>query len=101
MEGVTYSAGYTQGCSLTLMHIRSSKKNLNDKLHYHSKDSEYYYVLHGKLEILIDGKKVIIKKGECLETEPNEKHRVLKIPEGTEYIVARTNLIPGEKILVN
>lgn len=100
-KGVSYSAGYTKGCSVMIVHAKPETATIpSEKLHYHSKDSEYFYVLWGELEIIVEGKSVAVKKGKCLETEPGEKHKIVSLRKGTEYIVVRTNLFPGEKVVV-
>ncbi|MFC1790056.1 cupin domain-containing protein [Patescibacteria group bacterium] len=98
-RGISYSAGYSNGCSVVIVHAKPETGS-RGKLHYHTKDSEYFYVLHGELILEVEGKKIKVKKGECLETEPGEKHKVTSFEKNTEYIVVRTNLLPGEKVIL-
>ena len=97
-KGITYSAGYDKDCSVMIVHTKPTAAP-SEKFHYHTKDSEYFYVLLGKLELDVEGKRICIKKGECLEAQPGEKHNIISLEKDTEYIVVRTNLLPGEKVL--
>lgn len=97
-KGISYSAGYTKGCSIMIVHAKPTITP-KEKLHYHTKDSEYFYVLQGELKVNVGGKRTSIKKGECLEAQPGEKHKIISLKKDTEYIVVRTNLLPGEKVL--
>jgi mannose-6-phosphate isomerase-like protein (cupin superfamily) len=94
--GVSFSAGYTHGCSVMIVHAKPNKAP-DEKPHCHSQDSEYFHILKGELRIEVDGRKVVIHPDQCLETEPGEKHKILSFKPGTEYIVVRTNRLPGEK----
>jgi len=100
VQGVSYSAGYSNGASVTIVHAKPSSK-LNEKLHFHSKDFEYFYVIKGELGITVENKIITVKKGTCLETKPREIHKIVSIKKGTEYIVIRTNTLPGEKITID
>ncbi|MEX0813948.1 MAG: cupin domain-containing protein [Chitinophagales bacterium] len=42
--------------------------------HYHSKLSELFFVLEGKMEFNLDGKSVILNKGESIDLSPNCVH---------------------------
>jgi mannose-6-phosphate isomerase-like protein (cupin superfamily) len=96
---MTFTAGYSTDSSIILVHAKPTTL-LNEKLHYHSKDSEYFYVLHGCLTLEVEGKTIEVKEKMCLETAPKEKHKIISFISGTEYIVVRTNLLPGEKEFV-
>lgn len=99
-EGLTFSAGYTHGCSVSIIHGKPKTVPEIERYHYHSKDSEYFYVVQGALTVNVNGKNVLINKGQCLETEPLEKHKIVGLDEGTEYLIIRTNILPAEKTIV-
>lgn len=98
--GIVYYAGYSAGSPLTIVHAKPEGVPPIDKLHLHTKDTEYYLVLRGSMEILINDKVIKVTKDKCLETFPNEKHKIVSYEENTEYIVIRTNLIPGDKVVL-
>lgn len=43
-------------------------------LHYHKYTTEYYSILEGELELFVDDKKYVLKKGDEFTIEPNKKH---------------------------
>lgn len=99
-DGISFSAGYTHGCSVMIVHGKPKEIPEKEKTHYHSKDSEYFYVLEGTLTVNVAGKDISISKGQCLETEPMELHKIVGISENVEYIIVRTNFLPAEKVVV-
>ena len=99
-EGISYSAGYTHGCSVMMVHGKPKVIPEKEKLHYHYKDSECFYVLEGTLTINVNGKDIIIEKGQCLETEPLEKHKIVGLSGNCEYMIVRTNILPAEKVVI-
>jgi mannose-6-phosphate isomerase-like protein (cupin superfamily) len=98
--GIVYFAGYDKGCSITLVHAKPSEVSSKEKLHYHTQDSEYFFVIHGAIKVLVDGKEVDVTADKCLETQPKEKHKIVSIEKGTEYVVVRTSILPGEKVVL-
>ncbi len=42
--------------------------------HKHEKQEESFFVLEGECAVYVDGKRVIIKKGDYLQCEPGEAH---------------------------
>lgn len=99
-EGVTFSAGYSNDCSVMIVHAKPPTVPPNEKSHYHTKDSEYFYILKGELELLVNDKKITVSVGQCLVAEPKEIHKIVGLKNGTEYMVIRTNFLPGEKVIV-
>ena len=61
------------------------RENYQDRSHYHDKAYEFYFVIYGKIEILIDKEKVRLKPGQVLMLEPRERHKVNQV---IEYPVA-------------
>ena len=98
--GISYSAGYTHNCSIMIVHGNPKEIPTIEKYHYHSEDSEYYYVLKGTLHVDVAGQEIKIEQKQCLEVEPKEIHKITKISDDVEYIIVRTNILPGEKIIV-
>ena len=55
-KGISYSTGYSKGCSVTIVHAKLTPTTVPDKQpHYHTKDSEYFYVLKGEITIDVEG----------------------------------------------
>ena len=99
--GIVYFAGYDNNCPFTLVHAVSPALTEAEKLHYHSQDTEYFLVLHGKIKVEVEGNVIEVNANACLETLPKEKHKIVFIDENTEYLVVRTNTLPGEKVIVS
>jgi mannose-6-phosphate isomerase-like protein (cupin superfamily) len=60
------------------------------KPHYHKRLTEVYKVTKGELEMLIDGRKKVIKKGKSVTLKPGTKHGA----KGNETWI-RVTSIPG------
>jgi mannose-6-phosphate isomerase-like protein (cupin superfamily) len=98
--GVVYFAGYDKGCSITLVHAKPKGIPSNEKLHYHTQDSEYFFVIHGAIKVIVDSKEIEVSANKCLETQPKEKHKIVSVGKAAEYLVIRTSISPGEKVIL-
>ena len=49
---------------------------LTDQLHYHEHIHEYYIIISGNMKMIIDSKEIILKAGDILYVEPEEKHMI-------------------------
>lgn len=96
--GVVFLAGYDKGCSITLVHAKPLGVPSGEKLHFHTQDSEYFFVIHGAIKVLVEGEIIEVTANKCLETQPKEKHKIISVENNTEYLVIRTNTLPGEKV---
>lgn len=83
-----------------IVHGQYVDESFSEKLHYHTLSNEYFYVVKGNMQFLIDDKIINIKKNECLETSALEKHKILSIDKNTEYIVVRVNNPDDQKIVL-
>ncbi len=45
--------------------------------HYHNVMEENFFILEGKVDIYVDGKKNTLTEGDLIEIEPNEVHYVV------------------------
>ncbi len=54
------------------------------ELHYHKKANEWYIVLDGKAEILLNKKKLKIRKNDVIHIKPRIKHKAKRI--GKKYV---------------
>lgn len=45
--------------------------------HKHEIMEENFYILEGKIDIVVDGKKHVLSKGDFINIEPNEEHYVI------------------------
>jgi mannose-6-phosphate isomerase-like protein (cupin superfamily) len=98
--GIVFFAGYDKGCSITLVHAKPQSGPSGEKLHFHTQDSEYFFVIHGSIKVIVEGNEVEVTADKCLETQPKEKHKIVSVEKDTEYVVIRTNTLPGEKIVL-
>lgn len=83
-----------------IVHGQYVDDSFSEKLHYHTISNEYFYVLKGQMEFLVDNNKINLKQNECLETCPLEKHKILSIEKNTEYVVVRINNPDDKKIIL-
>jgi mannose-6-phosphate isomerase-like protein (cupin superfamily) len=44
-------------------------------MHYHERARQFFYILEGKAEMIIEDQVVILKKGQGIEIAPNRKHQ--------------------------
>jgi quercetin dioxygenase-like cupin family protein len=47
------------------------------KNHYHKKQTEIFYFLNNKGYFVVNGKKIVVKKGDILVIEPGDEHEVV------------------------
>ena len=69
------------------------KKNFRCSLQYHKKKIETIYVLSGLLEIQIDNKFNLLKKGNSITIMNNVKHRMKALRDNTYYLEASSSHI--------
>ena len=50
-----------------------------NRLHFHPNWNEWWYILKGKWEWVIDGEKTIVKKGDFVFIEKGKKHKITAI----------------------
>ena len=55
--------------------ILNLKKAHRCSIHYHKNKDETFYLLDGKVLLELDGKNIVLKKGDVQLIEPNQKHR--------------------------
>ena len=79
--------------------------------HKHLHQEESFFVLEGECSVYVDGKKVVIKKGDYLQCEPGEAHLFInesdkpfksvfiKAPHSKEKDSVYIDWKPGEKFI--
>lgn len=67
-------------------------------MHYHDYH-EYYVVLEGKAELVVEGKKVPLNAGTVVMVEPGERHRVVFVdPDvGARWVIVKEQSAPDGK----
>ena len=64
---------------------------------YHNKRSEVWAIVEGKGEIIIDGKKNILKYGDCIKIDKKSKHRIYNNSDSIlKFIEVQTGTYFGE-----
>jgi mannose-6-phosphate isomerase-like protein (cupin superfamily) len=48
----------------------------SEKLHYHEKATQFFFILTGQATFLIDGAEVTLKTSEGIEIKPGQKHLI-------------------------
>ena len=66
----------TESNSATLICQQPGEGN---RRHYHSNWNEWWYIVDGKWEFEIEGKKTIIKKNQVILIKKNKKHKITAI----------------------
>ena len=51
------------------------KKGWRSSLHYHNLKDESFYINRGRVLMEVDGRKWVMKKGDCVRILPNSVHR--------------------------
>ena len=74
--GRTEPLGETSGHSVAYVILPS---NCSTQNHYHPIAEETYYILKGKGEVTIDGKKHSVTAGDAILIQPKEKHKIMAI----------------------
>ncbi len=67
-------------CTVKLLHVDADKRL---SYQYHGKRSEFWKVVRGKVNIVLDGKKKTLSEGDSIEIPIGAKHRI----EGVENSV--------------
>ena len=75
-----------EGINVNAVTILTFRKGAVRGNHYHKKTTQYAYIIDGKLRLYtqVDGEKVrtkMIKKGDLVETPPNEKHAFVALED--------------------
>ncbi len=74
-----YRKVLAHGGSLMLVHVRFEKGAIGE-IHQHEHE-QISYILEGKFEFTIDGKKEIVKKGDSIYIKSNTPHGVLSLED--------------------
>ncbi|MCX6803742.1 MAG: cupin domain-containing protein [Candidatus Diapherotrites archaeon] len=70
-----------------------------DKQHSHKKINEYYIVTKGSFEILINEKRLSVKKGQVLFVEPGEVHGIIKTSPNLKCFLIKWPSIKDDKLV--
>ncbi len=54
--------------------------------HYHKNKDETFFVLKGKVYMKVEGREMVLNKGESIRINPNEKHQFASL-SGTSKII--------------
>jgi mannose-6-phosphate isomerase-like protein (cupin superfamily) len=70
--------------------------------HYHPYH-EYYVVLEGRAELLVEGERVPLDADTVVMVEPGERHRLTWVDpeEGVRWVIIKEHSMPGTKYCVS
>jgi mannose-6-phosphate isomerase-like protein (cupin superfamily) len=72
-----------------------------EKLHYHEKASQFFFVLKGRANFVIDGKEYVLKTNEGIEIKAGQKHYISnKIEMDLEFILYSQPATKNDRIEV-
>ena len=67
--------------------------------HYHVKSRQLFYVLEGKVQMLMADETLVLQKGDSLEVPPTVPHRVWNpFREDTLFLVASAPSTAGDRV---
>src|SRR3989338_8597361 len=69
-----------------------------DDLHYHPKGYEYYFVIRGKITLMINEKSIELGENELLCIEPGEVHKVTDVKKYCDVIIIRNEFVDNDKV---
>jgi quercetin dioxygenase-like cupin family protein len=92
--------GYYNEAPLNIARAVTRQVLDEEKIHYHENDFEYYIFIRGKGKVLIGEQEWQYETGDVFLIEPMEKHKMVEILEETDYITVRSNVNPGNKVVV-
>ncbi len=73
-----------------------------EKLHYHEKAQQFFYILEGEATFDIDGKTYIVEKDKGIFIKPGEKHRIANNKESNlTFLVVSQPKSHGDRINVD
>ncbi|MDD3741089.1 MAG: cupin domain-containing protein [Bacteroidales bacterium] len=71
----------------------------HEKLHYHEKSQQFFYILSGKASFEIEGVEYILKQKQGISIVPLEKHKIKNISnKDLEFIVVSNPISHGDRI---
>jgi len=50
-------------------------------LHYHQEKEEFFYVVRGRLKVILEGKEHLLSPGDTLHIGPGQKHRIIPLKD--------------------
>jgi mannose-6-phosphate isomerase-like protein (cupin superfamily) len=91
--------GHWNGSPIEIGRGRRTEVGSNEALHHHPY-REYYVVIDGEAELVVDGKSVALRAGMVVMIEPGERHMVTAVSEhGAEWIVIKERSEPDSKFV--
>lgn len=69
--------GYAQ------VNVITSKKGVFRGGHYHKENDEAFYIISGKLEVVVNDEKAIFSSGDFFGIEPNDLHNFMFLEDTT------------------
>jgi len=67
--------------------------------HYHDRSRQLFYVLEGKLQMLMADETLVLEKGDSLEVPPKVPHRVWNpFKENTTFLVVSAPSTVGDRV---
>lgn len=70
--------------------------------HKHSKSQQFFYILKGKATFIVEGKKINIRKEQCIHIKPNTEHQIINNSNADlEFLVVSQPHSHGDRIITN
>ena len=67
--------------------------------HYHDRSRQLFYVLEGKLQMVMADETLVLEKGDSLEVPPSVPHRVWNLShENTTFLVVSAPSTVGDRV---
>jgi uncharacterized cupin superfamily protein len=88
--GCEYLITNTKSYSAKILSCNEDKWSSQGRYHYHKHKDETFHILKGKLVLMVDGKKYILKKGDTFRIIPETKHKFMALTKQCEIMEVST-----------
>ncbi|MBU0578753.1 cupin domain-containing protein [Patescibacteria group bacterium] len=82
------------------LQIQLAKIRQNEKIHFHKKKTEFFFVLKGRGTATIDNKETKIRPGSFLVIQPKQIHHVVPITKEIKVFMVKINSTPEDTYFV-
>jgi mannose-6-phosphate isomerase-like protein (cupin superfamily) len=74
-------------------------KGTEEKLHYHQKSQQFFYILSGEASFVIDGITFTVRQNQGISVSPHEIHKISnKTEEDLEFLVISSPVSHGDRV---
>ena len=76
--------------------------NTTEKLHYHSKAQQFFYILKGTATFIIENEKHVVQQNQGIQILANSRHKIINETESDiEFLVISNPATNNDRININ